>query len=120
MDARRPVRHLVVDDCVRLDFNQHFRINKSRDFDHGCRRRDLGKRFLMSASNLRPEFYISDKYPRSYHVFEPTTSLFQGGTNHVDATLRLHIGIADTDHLSVITDRRSPGYRDEITDAHGP
>ena len=83
----------------------------SCDTYHGRGRKNVAEGFAMSTPDGFPLADVRDKHACPDHIAQVGTRFCQGLFDNLDAALRLDVGIANPDYLTVLTDRRGTGHR---------
>jgi hypothetical protein len=108
----------AVDNCVSLDLDEHFGIDKI-DENHRGGRLHCAEDFSVRAPHVLPHCRVPNEHACTHYVFSTSARLLQCGHYDFDAAARLQIGIPWCYNAAILSNGRGAGYADVIADAHG-
>ena len=100
---------LVVDQRIRLNLYQHAGTYQSGYLNHGCRWRNLAKRFLVGPGDLLPLINVGNKHSRAYNMLKTGTRFTERRSDNLDATTRLQIRVTRAHQITVLIYGRTAG-----------
>ncbi len=83
----------MTDDGIRLDLDQHIRIDQSCNLHHRRRRPDSPEHFAMGSANILPLIDVHQIHTRSDHIGKRRAGLLERGFNRLQRLNRLGMGI---------------------------
>ncbi len=87
--------------CIRLDFNQHRRINESFHFHHRRGRADVAEEFAMRFADQFPLLNVRHVDARPDDIFQRRARFEQGRLYVLERLYRLRVRVSDAHELAV-------------------
>src|SRR5687768_6541513 len=109
--------HVVVDDRLGLDLDEHLGIDEPPHLDHARRRTDGAKCLSMRATDLLPPPDVGHVDPRADDVRQSCAGAREGGFDVSQRLSRLGIRVARANHAPGCVGRRRAGDVDGVADS---
>src|SRR5438128_9739027 len=119
--ARSPAVPSGNGDGVRLDLDQHRRVDQRLHLDHGGGRRARGEELAVGAAELLPAGNVGDEHARAHDAGSIGAELAQRTFDQFQAPAGLRVGVSGRVHaLSRFVHRSRAGHVDVLAGAHRP
>lgn len=115
--ARFQRENASVDDRIRLDFDEHFRVDEVHE-NHGRGGQNVAENLAVRAPDRFPEGRIPHEHARAHDVPRLGSCFTQSMDDDGQAAFRLCVGITGCDDAAIIVHRRGAGDEHEIAAAH--